>query len=171
MAGKNDEYLPWVRGAVIESESQRSGSAWVQLNERTRLQASPLPDLEQPVWEGSRLRRRLLVKRTAAIVVIGCVEAWLAWAVVAGISHQMASYTTVVGTVTAQTESPRSRTASCQLDVSYDVDGQPFRGVARTNDYCKDLPLVGVQAKLNVAESDPHDIWLDGVDDASHPDP
>lgn len=156
---------------MIESDCQRSGNAWVQLNERTRLQSSRQTDLEQPLWQGSRLRRKLLLKRTAAILVIGCVEAWLGWAVIAGIQHEMASYTTVVGTVTAQTESPRSRTASCQLDVSYAVDGQPFRGVARTNDFCKDLPSLGSQAKLNVSESDPHDVWLEGVDDASHPDP
>lgn len=156
---------------LINSESQGSGSHWVQITEQTRLRASALPDREQPVWEGSRFRRKLLIRRSAAILVIGTVTALLGWSVIAGIHHATATYTTIEGTVTAQTESPRSRTASCQLDMSYTVDGQELHGVAKTNAYCNTLPPVGSHARINVASSDPHDIWLDGIDDAGHPNP
>lgn len=88
--------------------------------------------------------------------------------VIAGINHATAAYATIEGTVTAQTESPRSRTAWCQLDMSYTVDGQELHCVAKTNAYCNTLPPVGSHARINVASSDPHDIWLDGIDDAGH---
>lgn len=97
---------------------------------------------------------------------------WLAWAVIAGIKHEMDGYTTTDGIVTAQTAYKSGRpTASCHLELDYFVIGQRLHGLARVNGECSALPGPGSRARLNVAASDPYDIWIEGADDANHPNP
>ena len=147
-----------------------NGGSWVQITEETRIPASIPPGPGSPVWEGSWLRRRLWLKRTAAVLVIASVTAWLGWAVIYGTKHAFASHTRTDGIVTTQTETGR-HSDGCQLNLDYTVGGQPLHGVARVNAVCNTLPGPGSRAALNVDTTDPHDIWIDGASDANHPNP
>lgn len=171
----NEVYLRTVHETVTDTPlpgaGRDNGGAWVQITRETRLRATIPTDCEQPIWEGSGLRRRLLLKRTASILVIASVTAWLGWAVIMGINHAVGSYTTTDGIVTAQTDNSGRGSAGCRLDLDYAVNGQQLHGAAKVNADCNTLPKPGSQATLNVATSDPHDIWIDGADDAGHPNP
>ncbi|MFK4295825.1 hypothetical protein ABH924_000961 [Arthrobacter sp. GAS37] len=160
---------------TIEAPSAVRGSEatgpWVQLTKSTRLQATIPPDSAPPTWKGSWLRRRLWLKRAAAVVVIALVSAWLGWAIIAGIKHTLASYTKNDGTVTAQTDTSARRVSSCQLDVDYTVNGHQLHSVAKVNAKCNTLPGPGFRTTIDVDTADPHDIWIDGANDANHPDP
>ncbi len=122
------------------------------------------------MWEGSRLRRKLLLRRTAVILLIAVVTAWLGWAAIVGTIHATGSYTTTDGIVTAQTDTT-ARYPGCQLDVDYSVDANQLHGVVKVNADCSTLPKAGSPATLNVATADPRDIWIEGVNDANHPNP
>ncbi|MBT8163217.1 MULTISPECIES: hypothetical protein [Arthrobacter] len=163
------------REISFEASSAVTGSdaagEWLQLTKTTRLQAATPPDPAPPTWKGSWLRRRLWLKRAAAVLLIASVTAWLGWAVIAGIRHRFASYTRIDGTVTAQTDTSSRRTSLCQLDVDYTVNGRPLHGIAKVDGNCNTLPGPGTQAILDVDTADPQDIWIDGANDANHPDP
>lgn len=58
-----------------------------------------------------------------------------------------------------------------RIVIDYFVNGQQLHGLARVNGECSTLPGLRSRGRLNVAASDSHDIWLDGSDDANHPNP
>lgn len=154
--------------AVTGSEATRP---WVQLTWETRIEATIPPDSTPPIWRGSWLRRRLWLKRAAVVIVIASVSGWLGWDVIVGINHALASHTKTDGTVTAQTDTSARRVSSCQLGVDYTINGRRQHSVANVNANCNTLPGPGHQATIDVDTSDPNDIWIDGANDANHPDP
>jgi len=154
--------------AVTGSEAT---GPWVQVTRETRIAATIPPDSAPPAWKGSWLRRTLWLKRAAAVFVIASVSGWLGWAVIAGIKHTLASYTKIDGTVTAQTDTSARRVSSCQLDVDYSVGGRQLHSVAKVNANCHTLPGPGFPTTIDVDTTDPQDIWIDGANDANHPDP
>lgn len=159
----------------IDAPSAVTGSEatgpWVQFTRETRIAATIPPDSAPPTWKGSWLRRRLWLKRAAAVIAIASVSGWLGWAVIEGINHAFASYTKIDGTVTAQTDISARRDSSCQLDVDYTVNGRQLHSVAKVNANCKTLPGPGFRATIDVDTADPHDVSIHGADDANHPNP
>ncbi|MDQ0211370.1 hypothetical protein [Arthrobacter bambusae] len=160
---------------TIEAPSAVTGSEatgpWVQVTMETLIEAAIPPDSAPPTWKGSWLRRWLWLKRAAAVLAMASVSGWLGWAVIAGINHALASHAETDGTVTAQTDTSARRDSSCQLDVDYTVNGRQLHSVAKVNANCNTLPGPGFRTTVDVNTVNPQDIWIDGVNDANHPDP
>ncbi|MFK0009799.1 hypothetical protein ACIQTZ_22380 [Paenarthrobacter sp. NPDC090520] len=116
------------------------GSAWILITQDTILRATVATEPPVPVWEGSSLRRTLLMRRAIALLVIGTVTALLGWSVIVGVRHAMDEYTTVEARVTKQEDTSSRRSASCRLHVSYAVSDQQLQGVAGVNAGCGTLP-------------------------------
>ncbi|MGO4857660.1 hypothetical protein [Arthrobacter sp. 2MCAF14] len=160
---------------TIAAPSAATGSEatgpWVQVTRETRIAATIPPDSVPPMWKGSWLRRRVWLKRAAAVIAIASVSGWLGWAVIAGINHALATHTKTDGTVTAHTVTSARRDSSCQLDVDYTIKGRQLHSVANVNANCNTLPAPGFRTTIDVNTADPNDVWIDGANDANHPDP